>query len=78
MWATARALRRLPSREFTINAAWCSLAAIAADLIAWLHVLALIGDLARCEPKTLRYRVLRTVARLVHGRRCRRLRIPPT
>jgi hypothetical protein len=27
-------LRRLPSREFTINQAWCVAAAIAADLIA--------------------------------------------
>ncbi|MFC4110923.1 IS1380 family transposase [Micromonospora zhanjiangensis] len=71
-------LRRLPSREFAINQAWCTLAAIAADLIAWLQILALTGDLARCEPKTLRYRLLHTAARLVHGQRRRRLRIPPT
>ncbi|MBQ0901304.1 IS1380 family transposase [Micromonospora sp. U21] len=71
-------LRRLPSREFPINQAWCTLAAIAADLIAWLQILALTGDLARCEPKTLRYRVLHTAARLVHGQRRRRLRIPST
>ena len=30
-------LGRLPSREFTINQTWCHLAAIAADLIAWLR-----------------------------------------
>jgi hypothetical protein len=71
-------LRRLPSRDFAINQAWCVLAAIAADLIAWLQILALDGDLARCEPKTLRYRVLYTAARLVHGQRRRRLRIPST
>ncbi|GAB3819449.1 IS1380-like element ISMsm3 family transposase [Micromonospora zhanjiangensis] len=71
-------LRRLPSRELAINQAWCTLAAIAADLIAWLQILALTGDLARCEPKTLRYRLLHTAARLVHGQRRRRLRIPPT
>ncbi|GAB3808075.1 IS1380-like element ISMsm3 family transposase [Micromonospora zhanjiangensis] len=71
-------LRRLPSRKFTINQAWCTLAAIATDLIAWLQILALDGDLARCEPKTLRYRLLHTAARLVHGQRRRRLRIPPT
>ncbi|MFD0818417.1 transposase, partial [Micromonospora zhanjiangensis] len=53
-------LRRLPSRKFTINQAWCTLAAIATDLIAWLQILALDGDLARCEPKTLRYRLLHT------------------
>ncbi|MFC8849947.1 MULTISPECIES: IS1380 family transposase [unclassified Micromonospora] len=71
-------LRRLPSREFPINQAWCILAAIAADLIAWLQILTLTGDLARCEPKTLRYRLLHTAARLVHGQRRRRLRIPTT
>ncbi|WP_319462494.1 IS1380 family transposase [Micromonospora sp. RTP1Z1] len=71
-------LRRLPSREFAINQAWCTLAAIAIDLIAWLQILALTGDLARCEPKTLRYRLLHTAARLVHGQRRRRLRIPST
>jgi Transposase DDE domain group 1 len=37
-------LRRLPSREFAINQAWCTAAAIAADLIAWLQLLALDGD----------------------------------
>ena len=34
-------LRRLPSREFAINAAWCTAAAIAADLIVWLQLLGL-------------------------------------
>jgi len=71
-------LRRLPSREFAINAAWCTAAAIAADLIAWLQILGLQGDLAAAEPKRLRYRVLHTAARLTHGQRRRRLRIPST
>jgi hypothetical protein len=71
-------LGRLPSREFAINAAWCAAAAIAADLIAWLQILALDGDLARAEPKRLRYRILHTAARLVHGQRRRTLRIPAT
>jgi hypothetical protein len=69
-------LGRLPSREFAINQAWCTAAAIAADLIAWLQLLALPADLAVAEPKRLRYRVLHTAARLVHGQRRRRLRIP--
>jgi hypothetical protein len=47
-------LGRMPSREFAINAAWCTAAAIAADLIAWLQLLALDGDLACAEPKRLR------------------------
>jgi hypothetical protein len=69
-------LRRLPSREFAINAAWCVAAAIAADLIAWLQLHALDGDLATAEPKRLRYRLLHTAARLTRGQRRRRLRIP--
>ena len=71
-------LGRLPSREFAINAAWCTLAAIACDLIAWLQLIGLDGDLALAEPKRLRYRVLHTAARLTHGQRRRRLRIPAT
>jgi DDE family transposase len=69
-------LRRLPSREFAINQAWCLAAVIACDLIAWLQLLALDGDLATAEPKRLRYRVLHAAARLTHGQRRRWLRIP--
>ena len=73
-------LGRFPSREFKINQAWSQLTAIAADLIAWLRLLALTGDtggaLAKAEPKTLRYRLLHVPARLTHGGRRRRLRIP--
>jgi hypothetical protein len=69
-------LRRLPSREFAINQAWCVAAAIAADLIAWLQLHALDGDLATAEPKRLRYRILHTAARLTRGQRRRWLRIP--
>jgi hypothetical protein len=51
-------LRRLPSREFAINQAWCTATAIAVDLIRWIQLLGLDGDLALAEPKRLRYRVL--------------------
>ena len=40
-------------------------------LLAWLKLLALDGDLAKAEPKTLRYRVLNAAARLVRGGRRR-------
>jgi hypothetical protein len=71
-------LRRLPSREFAINQAWCLAVALAADLIAWLQIHALDGELARAEPKRLRYRILHSCARLVRGQRRRWLRIPAT
>ncbi|MEO3777771.1 hypothetical protein ABGB16_13185 [Micromonospora sp. B11E3] len=48
-------LRRPPSRELAIDRAWCTAAAIAADLIAWLQLIGLDGDLAKAEPKRLRY-----------------------
>jgi hypothetical protein len=71
-------LGRLPSREFAINQAWCTAAAIAADLIAWLQLIGLDRELAAAEPKRLRYRILHTAARLVRGQHRRRLRIPAT
>ncbi len=69
-------LGRFPSREFKINQTWTMVAVISADLIAWLRLLALTGDLAKAEPKALRYRLLHVPARLTHGGRRRRLRLP--
>ena len=71
-------LRRLPSRDYKVNTAWCQAASIACDLLAWLRLLALDGDLARAEPKTLRYKILHTAGRIVKGQRRRYLRIPPS
>jgi len=71
-------LGRFPSREFAINMAWTVITAIAADLVAWLRLLALTPDLAACEPKALRYRILHVPARLTQSSRRRRLRLPVT
>lgn len=71
-------LRRFPSRDFAINTAWLSAVAIAADLTAWLRLLALTGPLAKAEPKALRYRLLHVPARLTRSARRRHLRIPTT
>lgn len=76
--AKATGLRRLPSKAWGINEAWCQVVALAVDLLAWLRHLALDGDLAKAEPKTLRYRLLHTAARITHGQRLRWLNIPPT
>ena len=63
-------LENLPFRDFEHNAVWLELSLIAQDLIAWTQHLALDGELAICEPKTLRYRLLHTAARLAfHARR---------
>ena len=49
-------LDHFPSRSFAINAAWLTVVMLAVDLIAWTQHLLLHGDLAKAEPKTLRYR----------------------
>jgi hypothetical protein len=69
-------LGRLPSREYAINQAWVQIAAVAADLTCWLQLLALDGNLAKAEPKTLRFRMLHLPARLVRSGRRRRLQLP--
>ena len=74
----ATGLEHLPSTSLAINAAWCVAATIAADLLCWLRLLCLDRSLAQAEPKTLRYRVLHTAARLVRGQRKRKIRIPET
>jgi Transposase DDE domain group 1 len=68
-------LGRFPSRQFSINTVWLELALLAADLIAWTQSILLDGDLARCEPKTLRYRLLHVAARITRGQRRLWLRI---
>jgi DDE family transposase len=68
-------LGHLPSFGFGVNAAWLTAAMTGQILLAWLKLPALDGDLARAEPKTLRYRVLHTAARLTRGGRRRRLKI---
>jgi Transposase DDE domain group 1 len=63
-------LENLPFQGFDLNAVWLEISMIAQDLIAWTQLLALDGDLAVCEPKTLRYRLLHTAGRLAfHARR---------
>ncbi len=64
-------LRRFPSRDYRINQSWLTAVAIAADLIAWLRLLALTGQLATAEPKALRYRLLHVPARLTRNARRR-------
>jgi hypothetical protein len=69
-------LGRFPSREFKINQVWIQIAAMAADLVAWLQLIALDADLAKAEPKTLRFRMLHVPARLTSSGRQRHLRLP--
>ena len=49
---------KFPSHDFALNSAWLAASLTGATLLAWLRLLALGGDLAGAEPKTLRYRIL--------------------
>ena len=68
-------LRNLPFRDFEHNRVWLAIVLIAHDLLAWTQRLTLTGDLARAEPKRLRYRLLHVAARLAFHARTAILRI---
>jgi hypothetical protein len=62
-------MAKLPFRDYEMNAVWLELSLIAQDLIAWTKNLCLDGELARSEPKRLRYRLLHVAGRLAfHAR----------
>lgn len=65
----ATGLRNLPCRGYAENKAWLELALTAADLLTWTQALCFTGDLARCEPATLRYRICAIAAKLTHTAR---------
>ncbi|HEY5985252.1 MAG TPA: transposase, partial [Streptosporangiaceae bacterium] len=68
--AKATGLRNLPFSDFDANDVWLTLVLVAQTLVAWAQALLLDGELARAEPKTLRYRLWHAAARLVrHARR---------
>jgi hypothetical protein len=71
-------LGHFPSHDYKINQAWLDASMTGCILLSWLKLLALDGDLARAEPKTLRYRVLHAAARLVRGGRRGCLKIAAT
>jgi len=68
-------LRNLPFRDFEHNRVWLELVRIAHDLLCWTQRLLLSGELARCEPKRLRYRLLHVAARLALHARTAKLRL---
>lgn len=75
--AKASGLRNLPFRAWEMNAAWLELVLCGCDLLAWARMLLLAGgELASCEPKRLRYRLLHVAGRIVRHARYMRLRLP--
>lgn len=73
----ALTLTRLPSFKFALNQAWCTLLALAMDLLAWLQLLALDGRLAKGEPTTVRTELFDVPAKLTEHARRRELKFDP-
>jgi hypothetical protein len=69
-------LQNLPFRELAPNAAWLELVLVAQDLVSWAQTLLLTGELARAEPKRLRYRLLHVAGRITRSGRRIRLHLP--
>ena len=68
--AKATGLARFPGQRFSSNAAWAFVVLLAQDLMTWAQRLCLDGELAKAEPKRLRYCVLHVAGRLARtGRR---------
>ena len=75
--AKASGLRNLPFRAYAMNAAWLELVLCGIDLLAWTRRLLLSGtELAACEPKRLRYRLLHVAGRIASHAGGVKLRLP--
>ena len=70
-------LAKLPFRAFALNEVWVEIVMLAHDLIVWTQALCLDEDLAKSEPKRLRYRLLHLAARLAFSARQAKLHLPP-
>ncbi|MCA1700052.1 MAG: IS1380 family transposase [Actinobacteria bacterium] len=65
-------LAKFPFQAFQLNEVWLQIVMLAHDLIVWTQALLLDGELAKAEPKRLRYRLLHVAGRLAfHGRRAK-------
>jgi Transposase DDE domain group 1 len=65
-------LAKLPFKELALNEVWIEIVMLAHDLLVWTQALLLSGELAKAQPKRLRYRLLHIAARLsFHGRKAK-------
>ena len=71
-------LSKFPFKEFALNEVWLEIVMLAHDLIVWTQALALDGELAKAEPKRLRYRLLHVAGRLAFSGRRAKLHLQDT
>ena len=71
-------LAKFPFKAFQLNEVWLEIVMLAHDLIIWTQALLLDGELAKAEPKRLRYRLLHVAARLAFSGRRAKLHLQDT
>jgi DDE family transposase len=71
-------LSKFPFKEFALNEVWSEIVMLAHDLIVWTQALLLDGELAKAEPKRLRYRLFHVAARLAFSGRRAKLHLDHT
>jgi hypothetical protein len=71
-------LSKFPFKTFAHNEVWLEIVSLAHDLIVWTQALTLDGELAKAEPKRLRYRLLHIAARLAFSARQAKLHLQDT
>jgi len=65
-------LSKFPFKELALNEVWIEIVMLAHDLLVWTQALLLEGELAKAQPKRLRYRLLHVAGRLAfHGRKAK-------
>jgi hypothetical protein len=68
-------LAKFPFQQFQLNEVWLQIVLLAHDLIVWTQALLLDGELAKAEPKRLRYRLLHVAGRLAFSARRAKLHL---
>jgi Transposase DDE domain group 1 len=71
-------LAKFPFKAFALNEVWLEIVLLAHDLIVWTQALCLDGELAKAEPKRLRYRVFHVAGRLAFSARRAKLHLQNT
>ena len=71
-------LAKFPFKQFALNEVWLEIVMLAHDLIVWTQALLLDGELAKAEPKRLRYQLLHVAGRLAFSGRRAKLHLQRT
>jgi hypothetical protein len=71
-------LAKFPFKQFALNEVWLEIVMLAHDLLVWTQALALDGELAKAEPKRIRYRLLHVAGRLAFSGRRAKLHLQHT